>query len=199
MKQRIYLYLCLFISAFTMAACSEDEGSDSPLYSSDSIEYDSSRKILVAYFSWSGNTQFLAENIAEQTGADLFRIETVTPYPTDYNQCTQVAREELNNNVHPELNATVEDIDQYDIIFVGCPVWWHTAPMAICSFLEDSGYDLSGKIIVPFCTYASTYREETLARIVELTPSSRHLQGFGTTGRNVSGVETWLRSINVIQ
>lgn len=182
-----------------MAACSEDEGSDSPLYSSDSIEYDSSREILVAYFSWSGNTQFLAENIAEQTGADLFRIETVTPYPTDYNQCTQVAREELDNNVHPELNATVEDIDQYDIIFVGCPVWWHTAPMAICSFLEDSGYDLSGKIIVPFCTYASTYREETLARIVELTPSSRHLQGFGTTGRNVSGVEAWLHSINVIQ
>ena len=199
MKQRICLYLCLFISALTMAACSEDEGADSPLYSSDSIEYDSSRKILVAYFSWSGNTQFLAENIAEQTGADLFRIETVTPYPTDYNQCTQVAREELDNNVHPELNATVEDIDQYDIIFVGCPVWWHTAPMAICSFLEDSGYDLSDKIIVPFCTYASTYREETLARSVELTPSSRHLQGFGTTGRNVSGVETWLRSINVIQ
>lgn len=79
MKQRIYLYLCLFISAFTMAACSEDKGSDSPLYSSDSIEYDSSRKILVAYFSWSGNTQFLAENIAEQTGADLFRIETGLP------------------------------------------------------------------------------------------------------------------------
>lgn len=199
MKQRIYLYLCLFMAAFMMAACSEDEDSDSPLYSSDSIEYDSSRKILVAYFSWGGNTQYLAENIANQTGADLFRIETVTPYPTDYNQCTQVAREELDNNVHPELNATVEDIDQYDIIFVGCPVWWHTAPMAICSFLEDSGYDLSDKIIVPFCTYASTYREETLARIVELTPSSRHLQGFGTTGRNVSGVETWLRSINVIQ
>lgn len=199
MKQRIYLYLCLFMAAFMMVACSEDEDSDSPLYSSDSIEYDSSRKILVAYFSWGGNTQYLAENIANQTGADLFRIETVTPYPTDYNQCTQVAREELDNNVHPELNATVEDIDQYDIIFVGCPVWWHTAPMAICSFLEDSGYDLSDKIIVPFCTYASTYREETLARIVELTPSSRHLQGFGTTGRNVSGVETWLRSINVIQ
>ena len=199
MKRRIYLYLCLFMAAFVMVACSEDEDSNSPLYSSDSIEYDSSRKILVAYFSWGGNTQYLAENIADQTGADLFRIETITPYPTDYNQCTQVAREELDNNVHPELNATVEDIDQYDIIFVGCPVWWHTAPMAICSFLEDSGYDLSDKIIVPFCTYASTYREETLARIVELTPSSRHLQGFGTTGRNVSGVENWLRSIHVIQ
>lgn len=199
MKKIFYAMALLCVISCLVAACSKDEGSDVPLYQNDLIEYDANRKILITYFSWSGNTQFLAENIAEQTGADLFRIETVTPYPTDYNQCTQVAREELDNNVHPELNATVEDIDQYDIIFVGCPVWWHTAPMAICSFLEDSGYDLSDKIIVPFCTYASTYREETLARIVELTPLSRHLQGFGMTGQNVSGVENWLQSIHIIQ
>lgn len=62
-----------------------------------------------------------------------------------------------------------------------------------------SEYDFSDKIIVPFCTYASTYREETLAIIVELTPGSRHLQGFGTTGRNTCGVESWLRTIHIIR
>lgn len=67
--------------------------------------------------------------------------------------------------------------------------------MAIWSFLENSEHDFSDKIIVQLCTYASTYREETLAKIVELTPNSLHLQGFGTTGRNTNGVENWLRTI----
>lgn len=121
------------------------------------------------------------------TGGTLFRIETINPYPMDYNECTEVAREELDNGVRPELGSTVDNLDDYDVVFVGCPVWWHTAPMAVWSFLESSEYDFSDKIIVPFCTYASTYREETLARIVELTPGSRHLQGFGATGRNTGG------------
>ncbi len=89
--------------------------------------------------------------------------------------------------------------DLNSAVFVGCPVWWHTAPMAIWSFLESTEYDFSDKIIVPFCTYASTYREETLAKIVELTPDSKHLQGFGTTGRNTGGVENWLRTIHIKQ
>lgn len=156
-------------------------------------------KILIAYFSWSGNTQHLAEEIANMTGGMLFRIETADPYPTDYNECTEVAREELDNGVRPELSSTVDNFDDYDVVFVGCPVWWHTAPMAVWSFLENSEYDFSDRIIIPFCTYASTYREETLAKIVELTPGSVHLQGFGTTGRNTSGVESWLRNINIIR
>ncbi len=198
MKQKIFLLASLFFVLMATTSCS-DEGSDTPLYSSDTIEYDASRKILVAYFSWGGNTQHLAQTIAETTGADLFRIETVTPYPTDYDECTEVAREELDNSTRPELSSFVENLDEYDVVFVGCPVWWHTAPMAICSFLEDEGYDFSDKIIVPFCTYASTYREETLARIVELTPGAVHLQGFGTTGRNTGGVENWLRTIHIIE
>ena len=177
----------------------KDEGSDTPLYQHDSIEHDANRKILITYFSWGGNTQHLAEEIANMTGGTLFRIETVNPYPTDYNECTEVAREELDNGVRPELSSMVDNLDDYDVVFVGCPVWWHTAPMAVWSFLESSEYDFSDKIIVPFCTYASTYREETLAKIVELTPGSRHLQGFGTTGRNTGEVESWLRTIHIIR
>lgn len=125
------------------------------------------------------------------TGGTLFRIEIQSnPYPSDYNECTVVARNELDN-AFAELKGSVDNLDDYDVIFVGCPVWWHTAPMAIWSFLETSDYDFSDKIIIPFCTYASTYREETLAKIVELTPASLHLQGFGATGRNTNGVENW--------
>ena len=199
MKRNIIFWSGILSMLIALVASSKEEGSDTPLYQNDYIEYDANRKILVAYFSWGGTTHYLAENIAEQTGGTLFRIETATPYPTDYNECTEVAREELDNGTRPELGTSVENFDEYDVVFVGCPVWWHTAPMAIWSFLESSEYDFTDKIIVPFCTYSATYREETLAKIVELTPGSVHLQGFGTVGRNTEGVENWLRTINVIQ
>lgn len=198
-RHKLLILLGLLAVLIVSAACSKDEDSDAPLYPSDVIEYDANRKILVAYFSWGGNTQNMAENIAGLTGATLFRIETVTPYPTNYNECTEVAREELDNGIRPELNGAIENLDEYDVIFVGCPVWWHTAPMAVWSFLESTQYDFTDKIIVPFCTYASTYREETLAKIVELTPESTHLQGLGAVGRNTGGVESWLRTINIIR
>ena len=199
MKRNIIFWSGILSMLIALVACSKEKSSDTPFYQIDYIDYDRTRKIPVAYFSWGGTTQYLAENIAEQTGGTLFRIETATPYPTDYNECTEVAREELDNGTRPELGTSVENFDEYDVVFVGCPVWWHTAPMAIWSFLESSEYDFTDKIIVPFCTYSATYREETLAKIVELTPGSVHLQGFGTVGRNTEGVENWLRTINVIQ
>ena len=199
MKRNIIFWSGILSMLIALVACSKEESSDTPLYQNDYIEYDANRKIPVAYFSWGGTTQYLAENIAEQTGGTLFRIETATRFPTDYNECTEVAREVLDIGTRPELGTSVENFDEYDVVFVGCPVWWHTAPMAIWSFLESSEYDFTDKIIVPFCTYSATYREETLAKIVELTPGSVHLQGFGTVGRNTEGVENWLRTINVIQ
>ena len=200
MKKWFYILVSLLFVIGLITACSEDEpDNNSGNTDIEEVVPGTNHKILVAYFSWGGNTQHLAQTISDATGADLFRIETVNPYPTDYNECTEVAREELANGVRPELNDTVENLDDYDVVFVGCPVWWHTAPMAIWSFLENSEHDFSDKIIVPFCTYASTYREETLAKIVELTPNSLHLQGFGTTGRNTNGVENWLRTIQVIR
>ena len=102
MKHRLLFLSCLSVILVALTACSKDEGSDTPLYQYDSIEYDANRKILITYFSWGGNTQHLAEEIANMTGGTLFRIETVNPYPTDYNECTEVAREELDNGVRPE-------------------------------------------------------------------------------------------------
>ena len=156
-------------------------------------------KILVVYFSWGGTTQRMAQEIVNQTGADLFRIEPVVPYPTNYTECTEVAQEEKNNNVRPAIANEVENWEQYDTVFIGCPVWWWTTPMIICTFTES--YDFSGKTIVPFCPYSATYRDETLARIAELTPDAAHLTGEGlTSGRiNAENVGMWLREIGVIE
>ena len=156
-------------------------------------------KILVAYFSWGGTTQRMAEEIVRQTGADIFRIEPVVPYPTEYTPCTEVAREEKDNNARPAIADEVENWSDYNTVFIGCPVWWWTTPMIICTFAES--YDFEGKTVVPFCTYASTYRDETLARIVELTPDAGHLTGKGlTSGRiNEQNISLWLNEIGIIK
>ena len=170
----------------------EEPGDDPDTPSGDS-------KILVAYFSWGGTTQRMAQEIVRQTGANIFRIEPVVPYPTDYTECTEVAQEEKNNNARPAIADEVENWEQYDTVFIGCPVWWWTTPMIICTFAES--YDFEGKTVVPFCTYASTYRDETLARIVELTPDADHLTGEGlTSGRiNEQNISLWLKEIGVIK
>ena len=141
----------------------------------------------------------MAQEIVRQTGADIFRIEPVVPYPTEYTPCTEVAREEKDNNARPAIVAAVENWADYDTVFIGCPVWWWTTPMIICTFAES--YDFKGKTVVPFCTYASTYRDETLARIVELTPEAGHLAGEGlTSGRiNEQTIGTWLRNIGMVE
>ncbi|MGN0162401.1 MAG: flavodoxin [Candidatus Ornithomonoglobus sp.] len=112
-------------------------------------------KTLVVYFSWSssGNTERMANVIREHTGADLLEIEPVTPYPTDYNECGNVARIERDNNTRPQIANLLESVTEYDTIFIGYPIWWHTAPMIIGTFLEN--YDLSGIDIYPFSQSAS--------------------------------------------
>lgn len=153
------------------------------------------KKILIAYFSWGGNTQRVAQEIASLTGGTLFRIEPVKPYPTEYRPCTEVAKAEKEADARPAIKAKVEDWEQYDTVFIGSPVWWWTAPMIINTFAES--YDFKGKTVVPFCTYAATYRDETLARIASLTPEAKLLRGFGAVGDNTKGIDTWLREIGM--
>lgn len=151
------------------------------------------KKVLVAYFSWGGTTRNVANTISDAVGAEIFEIEPMVPYPTEYTPCTEVAREERDNNARPAIKGKVDNWNDYDIVFIGCPVWWHTALMIISTFCE--AYDFNGKTVVPFCTYASTYRDETLQKIVDLTSDARHLDGFGSTG-STSGVQGWLGRIS---
>ena len=142
------------------------------------------KKILVAYFSWSGNTKVMAEYIAEKTNADLFVIEREQPYPTEYEPCTDDAKAEKEANIHPAIKGQVKDFDQYDVVFVGAPCWWYTAPMPVFTFLES--YNFEGKTVIPFCT-AYSGPSSTLKDIVKATPKSDHRDGICVVTKEMGG------------
>lgn len=197
MKKIFSLFISTIVS-ISLIACGNDEP-EPGIPGGDNTEVPENSKILVAYFSWGGTTRRMAQQIEEQIGGTLFEIEPVVPYPTEYTPCTEVALEERDTDARPAIKNTVEDMESYDIVFIGCPVWWHTAPMIISTFTES--YDMKGKIVVPFCTYASTYRDETLRKIVDLTSESTHLAGLGLTSGSInsSNIATWLKNINVVK
>lgn len=191
------LYICLLLFGIINNGCSKFTGSNQPLYIGDEISPDTTRNVLVAYFSRSGNTEQVATAIAKHTGGKLYRIERKEPYPEDFKDCASEAKSELNDSVFPALKDTIPDFDKYDVIFVGGPVWWHTAPMPVLSFLEKSGYDFNGKIVVPFCSYANMFPHETLLEIVNATPNSLHPDGFISEEGDTLGVAQWLDDINL--
>lgn len=117
-------------------------------------------KTLIVYFSWStsGNTEKMATYIQEQIGGDLLELEPLIPYPTDYEECGDVALVERDENARPEIANLPDSISEYDTVFVGYPIWWHTAPMIIGTFLEN--YDLSGVEVYPFTQSASMDTEQ---------------------------------------
>lgn len=188
-------FFALFMVLLTILSCSATENDvPQPASASDGTLFNG-KKVLVAYFSWGGTTRRMAETIENVTKGDIFEIEPVVPYPTSYTPCTEVALEEKNSNARPEIKNRVENWADYDIVFIGCPVWWWTTPMIIHTFAES--YDFEGKTVVPFCTYAATYRDETLQAIVDMTPEAEHLEGLGTTG-STSGVEAWVNRISAV-
>ena len=146
--------------------------------------------ILIAYFTWAdntvvenpdavdvdattsasvlipGNTAIMAQFIQQQVGGDLFSIRVTDPYSSDYDECLDRAADEKAENARPELTETVDNMADYDIVFLGFPNWWYTCPMAIFSFVEQ--HDLSGKTVIPFVAHgtgglSSTIRDLTAA------------------------------------
>lgn len=131
-------------------ALSEPESQPEPVSEED--------KTLVVYFTWSSNTAGMAETIADLTGAGIFEIVPVVPYLEEYTPCTEVALEERDNNARPEIQNLPASVSEYDNILIGYPIWWHTAPMIIGTFLEN--YDLSGIDVYPFTQSASMNEEQ---------------------------------------
>ena len=130
----------------------------------------SAQKILVAYFSWSGNARALAGQIAAEIGGDLFEIKTVKTYPETYNECIAVARDEQNNNARPALSGGVIAMAQYGTVFLCYPNWWGTLPMGVFTFLES--YDFSGKTMYPLITHGGSRFGRSLEDIKKLCPQA---------------------------
>lgn len=144
-------------------------GSHTGIDNNPEPEVKGNSNVLVAYFSWSGNGQQMATWIAEETGGELFRIVPTESYGEDYNACADRAKNELDNKIRPKLSTHIEaDImAQYDVIYIGFPVWWYDLPMPVWTFLEE--YDLSGKTIIPFFSHnGSSNGANSVNRVSEL-------------------------------
>lgn len=144
-----------------------------------------------------GNTETIAEMVADMTGGDLFEVETVKTYPEDYYQCIDEAKAELQRGDRPEVKAYADDLEDYDTIYVGYPNWWGTMPMVMFTFLEH--YDLSGKRIIPFCTNEGSGMggsERDLKKICKGAKVEKGLSIHGAeAAQSRSKVEAWVRKM----
>ncbi len=173
------------------------------------------KKCLIAFFSRKGlnysngeiidlkvgNTEVVAKMIQKVTGGDMFHIETVTAYPKDYTETTEVAKNELRAKARPKLTDRVENMNEYDVIFLGYPNWWGTPPMAVFTFLES--YDFSGKTIVPFCTHEGSGLGHSEKDIAKSCPKAVLLEGLAIRGTNAgsaaSEVSSWIDKLIIPQ
>jgi flavodoxin len=156
-------------------------------------------KTLIAYYSWSGNTKGIAQQIQEQTGADTFEIQLVKPYSSTYNTCLEEAQRDQRQAARPAIKNKVANIAQYGTIILGYPNWWASIPMPIATFLES--YDFSGKTIIPFCSNGGGRFGQSLSAIAKLAPRSTVAEGLSvsyTGGPSLSrDITAWLRKNGV--
>lgn len=196
MKKILTILLALTMS-FALVACGTgeesaeiEESSQNEEMSVDSSKQGDGTNVLIAYFTWAenavldedidvvtspsvvvpGNVQELATWVQEETGGDIFSIRVTDPYPSDWDACLERANEERGNNARPELQENVENIDQYDIVFLGYPNWWYGVPMALLSFLEQN--DLSGKDVYLFCSHGTGGLANSVEQIAEASPEA---------------------------
>ena len=159
------------------------------------VSAEDSRKVLIAYFSRAGenysvgylkegNTAVMAGYIHERlSGADLFRIEPVVPYPDKYQECTEVAKKEQRENARPAVKTHIADISKYDVIYIGYPIWWGTMPQIMLTFLEEC--NLSGKTIIPFCTHEGSGFGNSVNDLKKKCPKSTFLDGLAVRGSDI--------------
>ncbi|GFO67784.1 flavodoxin [Geomonas limicola] len=156
-------------------------------------------KVLTIYFSHSGNTRECASQIHERLGGDLVEIVPVDPYPQDYDKVVDQAKRELMTGYKPLLMTNIENIESYDILFVGSPNWWNSVAPPIMTFLSQC--DLTGKAIFPFITHEGTGLGQSAADIARLCPNATILEGLAVRGKEAkraqSQISDWLRKLGM--
>lgn len=205
-KPIVYLLLTLTL-VFALAACSAgtpsspdsnpagqdaaDAGDAVPDGSAaPSPDAQAGGDILVAYFSHTGNTEAVAQQIASLTGGTLAQIERAE----DYGDLQQEAEAEIKDGARPEITVSVDNVADYNTVFVGYPIWWDEAPAMIATFL--SSYDFSGKTLIPFCTSASDPIDNSLHIFREICPDAAIAEGL--TANNDADIEPWLTRLGLI-
>ncbi|TYT24002.1 flavodoxin [Dictyoglomus thermophilum] len=130
--------------------------------------------ILIIYYSWSGNTRKIARIIQKEVGGDMVEIIPENPYPSSYNATVEQAKKEIKMDYKPPIKTKIEDIEKYDIIFVGTPNWWSTIAPPVATFLTQ--HNLSGKTIIPFITHGGGGQGRVVSDIKRLCPESKVLE-----------------------
>ena len=174
--KRIYIFLTIFLLMISVTSFGAD------------------KKILIAYFSRAGenynvgtvskgSTEVIAEMIAKETGGDLFKIEPVNPYPLNYNDTVRIARDEKRNNARPKIKNKVNNLKNYDVIFLGYPIWHSDLPMVFYTFLDENS--LSGKTIILFSTHEGSGLADTVNSIEKYTKGNVVRAALSVRGKKV--------------
>jgi len=186
----------LALAALSLVACAQK--------TNDKME----TKALVVFFSHAGenyavgnikvgNTKIVADYISELTGADQFEIVTHKYDGMEYNALTELAQEEARNNERPAFEGKLENLDQYDVVFIGGPIWWGTYPQVMFTFFDT--YDLNGKTIYPFTTHEGSGLGSAVSDVRRAYPNANVQKGFSIYGHEVrtnkAKVEKWLESL----
>lgn len=216
--KKIFLLLLMILTVSGCGGESQDKTSTEPdkVSSVDKTPVATAsatdKKTLVVYFSRTGeeynvgritkgNTAIVAEIIALKTGADIFEVKPATPYPDNYEACTELAKKELESNARPALEKNIDNLAQYDTIFMGYPIWWSAVPRVMMTFLESN--DFSGKKIIPFCTHGGSGLAGTEREIKDACPNSEILSGLAIVGKTAQNdyaaiekdVDAWLTEL----
>lgn len=199
-------------AVFSLAACSggtseedqpetqtEESTEAQEIYTEDGTDAPAGEdSALIAYFSWSGNTETVAQEIQNQTGAELFEIVPAEPYTEDYDELLDIAQEEQSSDARPAIADTV-DLSGYGTIYLGFPNWWGDMPMILYTFLDE--YDLSGKTIVPFNTSGGSGFSDSLDTIAKMEPDAEITEGLslgsGEAQNCGDDVAEWLARIGI--
>lgn len=165
----------------------------------EEVSADGENNSIVVYFSWSGNTEAIAEEIQNQTGSDIFELTPVTPYSSDYDTVLDEAQAEQRENARPEIAGTIENFEQYDVVYLGYPNWWGDMPMIVYSLLDD--YDFAGKTIVPFVSSGGSGFSDSLTTIAEMESEAVLTDGLSLGSSEsedpAGAVEEWLSSLTI--
>jgi flavodoxin len=211
--RRFIILIAALLTAAVLAACgAQTAGQTASETQSAAASSAAKGHILVAYFSQAGeqydvgvvekgNTQIVAEMIADETDADLFHIERKAAYPSKLSELLDEAQDEQKNSARPELAAAVDSWDDYDTIFLGYPIWWGDMPMPIYTFLES--YDFTGKTVIPFDTNGGSGLADTVNAITKACPGATVKDGLAVSGKEAqtqqdkakSEVQNWLKGL----
>lgn len=156
-------------------------------------------KMLIVYYSWSGNTRTVAEFIQKATGATLFELKTKNAYPEDYQQLLAVAKKEIEDKSYPALQAMPANLNNYDVIFVGTPNWYGTMVPAVSEFFAKA--KINDKIVIPFVTHGRGGMQNCEKDMQNACPTAKCLKGFAIEGEKAgnatTAIQKWLQEIGM--